>query len=123
MHRYFLLIAGTLGFLGVLAGTFGAHGLKGKLDPAMLEVFETGVRYHLIHAVALLSVALMAGKDNPRAVVIAGLSFAGGILVFCGSLYILAITGEKMFGIVAPVGGAMFLVGWGALSVAGWRRK
>ena len=123
MHRHFLFLAGILGFLGVLAGTFGAHGLKGKLEPALLETFEVGVRYHLVHAVALLAVSLMVGRDNPRAIGVAGLAFIVGICIFCGSLYALALTGVKTFGMVAPIGGASFMIGWAALAVAGWKKK
>lgn len=123
MHRRFLILAGLLGFLGVLAGTFGAHGLKGRLDPAMLETFEVGVRYHLVHAVALLVVASLAGRHPRRSLDVAGWSFVLGILIFSGVLYLLAITGEKKLGMIAPIGGTALMVGWISLLVAGWREK
>ncbi len=123
MHRRFLMLAGLLGFLGVLLGAFGAHGLKGKLSKEMLETFEVGVRYHLVHAVALLVVASLAGLHPRRSLDVAGWSFVLGILIFSGSLYVLAVSGFTKLGMITPVGGAAFMVGWIALAVAGWNER
>jgi len=123
MHRRFLILAGLLGFLGVLAGTFGAHGLKGRIEPAMIETFEVGVRYHLVHAVALLVVALMAQQKISACMKVAGWGFTIGIIIFSGTLYLLAVTGMKWLGAITPLGGVGFMVGWIALLVAGVREK
>src|SRR5215510_12140683 len=103
-------LAGALGFVAVALGAFGAHGLRERLSPGMLEVYKTGVLYHLVHALALLAVALGAQRlARPR--VVAAL-FAGGIVVFSGSLYALALTGVHTFGAITPVGGLLFMAGW-----------
>ena len=103
-------LAGALGFLGVALGAFGAHGLRERLAPGMLDVYKTGVLYHLLHAVALLAVALGAERlARPR--MVAGL-WTAGVVVFSGSLYALAITGARQLGAVAPVGGLLLMAGW-----------
>lgn len=108
-------VAATLGFLGVALGAFGAHGLKERLSPAMLEVYRTGVLYHLLHSVALLAVALGADKlARPRAV---GALFTAGVVVFSGSLYALAVTGVGALGAVAPLGGLLLMAGWVTLAL------
>jgi uncharacterized membrane protein YgdD (TMEM256/DUF423 family) len=108
-------LAATLGFIGVALGAFGAHGLKERLSPAMLEVYRTGVLYHLLHAVALLAVALGAEKlARPRAV---ATLFAAGVVIFSGSLYVLAITGVTALGVVAPLGGLLLMAGWVTLAL------
>lgn len=108
-------VAATLGFLGVALGAFGAHGLKERLSPAMLEVYRTGVLYHLLHAVALLAVALGAEKlARPRAV---GALFTAGVIVFSGSLYVLSVTGVTALGAVAPLGGLLLMAGWVTLAI------
>jgi len=87
----------------------------------MLAVFETGVRYQLIHALALLAVAWACSRWPGRAASAAGFLFLIGIVVFSGSLYLLALTGVRSFGAVTPVGGVAFLAGWACLAWAGWR--
>jgi uncharacterized membrane protein YgdD (TMEM256/DUF423 family) len=114
-----LRIAAVLGFLGVLLGAFGAHGLRGRVSPEMLEVWRTGVLYHLVHVLALLGVAL-AGERVGWGRAVIGL-FAAGILVFSGSLYALALTGQTWLGAITPLGGAAFLGGWVALAVSARR--
>ena len=107
--------AGALGLIGVALGAFGAHGLRERLSPSMLEVYRTGVLYHLIHAVALLAVALGADRlARPRAV---AALFTAGIVVFSGSLYALALTGTRGLGAVTPVGGLLFMAGWVTLAL------
>jgi uncharacterized membrane protein YgdD (TMEM256/DUF423 family) len=113
-----LLIAAINGFLAVAAGAFGAHGLQGRLDAHSLEVFETGARYQMYHALAMGVAALaMRGAAAGAAQAAAGF-FLVGIVLFSGSLYILALTGIRGFGIVTPFGGLAFLIGWGALAWA-----
>lgn len=93
-------------FLAVGLGAFGAHALKAKLTPDMLAIFETGVRYQVYHALALLLLAALRGPSK------AGWCFTAGIVIFSGSLYILALTGVRKWGAVTPVGGVLFLAGW-----------
>jgi uncharacterized membrane protein YgdD (TMEM256/DUF423 family) len=117
MHRNFLLIGAVLGFLGVAIGAFGAHGLRSRLSPEMLAVFETGVRYQMYHVFALLIVAAAIGHaGQARLLMIAGWSFIAGILIFSGSLYALVLTGTTAFGAVTPIGGLGFLIGWACLA-------
>jgi len=121
MDKTFLLIGAVFGALGVGLGAFGAHGLRSRLSPEMLAVFETGVRYHMYHALAILLVAaLMARVDGGRLLPAAGWAFTGGILIFSGSLYVLAITGITVLGAITPIGGLAFLVGWALLIGAAW---
>ena len=110
MKRGGLGLAGALGFTAVAFGAFGAHGLRGRLSPAMLEVYRTGALYHLVHAVAALAVAL-AGDKLRRGRLILTL-FTAGIVVFAGSLYALAITGIGALGAVTPLGGLLLLAAW-----------
>src|SRR5512144_2321740 len=118
MDRTFMFIGALMGFVGVGLGAFGAHGLRGRLSPEMLAIFETGVRYQMYHALALLALAAMMPRLEGRTVLIAGWSFTAGILIFSGSLYALALTGVTMLGAITPIGGVAFLAGWIALAVA-----
>ena len=100
-------------------GAFGAHGLRSRLSPEMLAVFETGVRYHLYHALALLAtVPIMGRLEGSRLVIAAGWLFVAGIVLFSGSLYLLALTGITMLGAITPLGGVAFLCAWACLAVA-----
>jgi uncharacterized membrane protein YgdD (TMEM256/DUF423 family) len=108
-------------FLAVAAGAFGAHALRGRLAPEMLSVFETGARYQMYHAFALLAAGWACARwPGPRAVA-AGWLFGAGTVLFSGSLYALALTGIRSFGAVTPAGGICFLVGWACLGSAAWR--
>jgi uncharacterized membrane protein YgdD (TMEM256/DUF423 family) len=121
MDKTFLLVGAVFGGLGVALGAFGAHGLRSRLSPEMLAVFETGVRYQMYHALAILLVsALISRLDAGRLLPAAGWAFSGGILLFSGSLYLLALTGVTVLGAITPLGGLAFLVGWGLLISAGW---
>jgi len=102
----------------VALGAFATHGLKPTLSPDMLAVFETGVRYHMYHALAILLTALLMSRLEGRAIAIAGWAFSVGILLFSGSLYALALTGVTTLGAITPLGGVAFLVGWIALAIA-----
>ena len=107
-------IAGVLGALGVLLGAFGAHGLEARVDdPEQLEWWQTAARYHLVHAVALLGVAAHPGKTD-----IAGWLFVAGMVLFCGSLYTMGLTGTRWLGAITPLGGLCFIGGWIALALA-----
>src|SRR2546427_11974981 len=118
MDRTFLLIGSVLGFLGVTFGAFGAHALKSRLSPEMLGVFETGVRYQMYHAFALLIVAAAIGHiGTARLLVVAGWFFFAGILLFSGSLYALAFTSVGILGAITPIGGLLFLIGWARLAL------
>jgi len=118
MNRTFLLIGAAFGFLGVTFGAFGAHALRSRLSPDMLSVFETGVRYQVYHALAILVVASAMGHfGNARLLGIAGWLFTAGIVLFSGSLYALALSDIRILGAVTPIGGLLFLAGWAALLV------
>src|SRR5687767_14563700 len=118
MDRTFLLVGALAGFVGVAFGAFGAHGLRSRLSPEMLAVFETGVRYQMYHAFAVLFVALAPARIDGWLIRSAGWSFTAGMVIFSGSLYALALTGVTALGAVTPIGGLAFLVGWGLLIAA-----
>jgi uncharacterized membrane protein YgdD (TMEM256/DUF423 family) len=115
-----LRIGALLGGLAVAAGAFGAHGLKDRLDARALELFETAARYQMYHALALLAVGLwLQSAPIPRlAGQVAGWGFLVGTLVFSGSLYLLALSGQRWLGAITPIGGVAFLVGWLAFAIA-----
>src|SRR3954471_18088458 len=98
MDKTFMFVGALMGFVGVGLGAFGAHGLRGRLSPEMLAVFETGVRYQMYHALALLLLAAVMTRTDGRAFMVAGWSFTAGILLFSGSLYALALTGVTTLG-------------------------
>jgi len=118
MDRTFLFVGAVMGFVGVALGAFGAHGLRTRLSPEMLAIFETGVRYQMYHALALVAVAAFIAKLDGRAVTAAGWCFTAGIFIFSGSLYALALTGVTVLGAITPIGGLAFLAGWILLAVA-----
>jgi uncharacterized membrane protein YgdD (TMEM256/DUF423 family) len=118
MDKTFMFVAALMGLVGVGLGAFGAHGLRGRLSPEMLAVFETGVRYHMYHALAILATAALMTRAEGRALTAAGWCFTAGIVLFSGSLYALAFTGVTMLGAVTPLGGLAFLAGWACLVLA-----
>jgi uncharacterized membrane protein YgdD (TMEM256/DUF423 family) len=103
--------------LAVAAGAFGAHGLRERLSPRALEIFETAARYHMYHALAMVLAGVMTAKGASTA----GWMFQAGIVVFCGSLYALALTDVKVLGAITPLGGLAFLAGWVWLAWVAWR--
>lgn len=121
MERLFFLLGCLSGFLGVALGAFGAHALKGRLEPPMVAAFEVGVRYQLFHAVALLAVAWATTRWPSATVNAAGWLFVLGTLLFSGSLYALSLSGMRVLGAVTPIGGSAFLAGWLCLGWAAWR--
>lgn len=114
-----LLVAAVNGFLAVAAGAFGAHSLGGIIGPQMLGVFATAALYHMFHALAM-GLAALSGRG--RAANVAAALFLIGIVLFCGSLYLLVLTGVRGLGFLTPFGGVAFLAGWAALGYAAWKR-
>lgn len=121
MVRLWLLLSAFAGFTGVALGAFAAHGLKQRLTPEYLAVFQTGTHYQMIHALALFGVGLLALHAPCRLVNLAGGAFALGILLFSGSLYVLTLSGLGKLGIITPIGGMFFLAGWLCLGLAAWK--
>ena len=122
MSRIFFSLGAGFAFLGVMLGAFGAHALRGKLEPRMVEVFETGVRYQMYHAFALLITSWAISQWPGGLTQAAGWFFLAGILIFSGSLYVLTLTDNRSLGLVTPLGGVMFLAGWLALVVSALRQ-
>ena len=118
MDKTFLLLGAVAAFLAVGLGAFGAHGLRSRLSPEMLAVFETGVRYHMYHSLALILTALIAGRVDGWLVRTAGWLFVAGIVLFSGSLYALALGAPRAMGAITPVGGIALLLGWLVLAFA-----
>lgn len=120
MIRIFLCLAAIFGGLSVAAGAFASHALKEKLSERAMEIFETGVRYQMYHALALLMVALLLSRAEAAqtTLIAAGVAFIVGVMIFSGSLYTLSLTNIKWLGAITPLGGAAFLVGWSCLAVA-----
>ncbi len=108
--------------LAVATGAFAAHGLRERLSPRILEVFETGAQYQMYHSIALIFVGLSSMYVRSTALTVAGTSFVIGILHFSGSLFALALSGVTRLGMITPIGGVAFLVGWSALAIASWDR-
>ncbi len=123
--RLMLILGAVAGFLTVAFGAFAAHALKRMLDPASLTIFHTGVDYQGMHALALLACGILALQQDRRALRIAAWSFALGILIFSGSLYALALSGQRWLGAITPLGGTALLIGWASLTQAalGLRRR
>jgi uncharacterized membrane protein YgdD (TMEM256/DUF423 family) len=113
-----LFVAALNGFVAVAAGAFGAHGLQGRLDAHALATFETGARYQMYHA---LAIGLAALALRNAAAQLACALFLAGIILFSGSLYLLALTGVRAFAFVTPFGGLAFLAGWATLAWASLR--
>jgi len=123
MERLFLVLCGLNGFLAVGLGAFGAHGLRSKMaelsDGAQrLAWWDTAAHYHLLHALALGLVSQLIARTSASAVPVAGFCFQAGILLFCGSLYAMTLTGIRVLGAVTPLGGLGMLAGWASLVVA-----
>jgi uncharacterized membrane protein YgdD (TMEM256/DUF423 family) len=119
--KQWLCTAAVLGALAVICGAFAAHGLQARLSPDAREIFETGARYHMYHALAIgLAALAMRGEATARARW-AAILFLAGIVLFSGSLYLLALTGQPSLGFVTPFGGLAFILGWIALGLAAVR--
>lgn len=122
MERWILALGAASAAAAVLLGAFGAHALRARLEPDLLAVFETGVRYHMSHALALVAVGLWAMRAPSPWLGAAAACFAAGTVLFSGSLYALAGTGIRALGAVTPLGGLSFVAGWVCLVVAALRR-
>jgi len=116
--RLILLFGSILAGIAVAAGAFGAHMLKGVLDAPMLAVYDTATRYQMSHAIGMVLVGLAVRFYGDAKLATAGWMFAAGIVLFCGSLYGIALLGMKWLGPVTPLGGLAFITGWGMLA---WR--
>jgi uncharacterized membrane protein YgdD (TMEM256/DUF423 family) len=119
----FTVLGALVGALSVVLGAFGAHALRSRLDPAMMAVFETAVRYQFLHAIALLFVGRHGAGAARAGATLAGALFACGIVLFSGSLYALVFTRLTWWGAVTPLGGVAFIAGWLALARAFWSRS
>jgi uncharacterized membrane protein YgdD (TMEM256/DUF423 family) len=122
VDRLFFGVGCASAAMAVTLGAFGAHGLRGRLVPDMLIVFEIGVRYQMYHALALLAAALAHARWPSTTITLAGWLFIAGTVIFSGSLYGLAVTGQRWLGAVTPLGGAAFIAGWLALAWGVWAR-
>ena len=120
MSRTFFFLGAVSGFIAVAAGAFGAHSLRDRLTPEYVSVFETGARYQMYHALALLAVAWVIERGGGTSAQWAGWLFVIGTLLFSGSLYGLALTGIRWMGAITPLGGVAFLAGWVCLALS-WR--
>ncbi|HEX2867417.1 MAG TPA: DUF423 domain-containing protein [Ignavibacteriales bacterium] len=118
MKNKWIITAALMGFLGVAIGAFGAHGLRTYLGPQDMEVYRTGVLYHLIHSAVLLSIGFWGSEKFNKA---AAFIFAG-IILFSFSLYLYAITGIQFLAFITPLGGISFLIGWALIAYYGIKK-
>lgn len=118
MDRTFAVLGALSAFIAVAAGAFGAHALRARLSPDLLTVFETGARYQMYHALALLAVAWVSSRAVGPLIGWAGWLFVAGTVLFSGSLYVLALSGVRQLGAITPLGGLCFLAGWICLALA-----
>jgi uncharacterized membrane protein YgdD (TMEM256/DUF423 family) len=122
MWRLFVILGGLNALLAVLLGAFGAHGLRAHLSPQMLAVYQTGIDYHMWHALGLIFVGLLGSQLADHWLLVwAGALMLVGILLFSGSLYVLSTTGIRWFGAITPLGGTAFIAAWTLLTIAVWR--
>lgn len=119
MDRVFFILGAVSGAIAVMLGAFGAHALRSSLSPERLATFETGVRYEMYHALALLAVSLAAAREGTSGwMAAAGIFFVLGTLLFSGSLYLLAATKARWLGAITPLGGIAFIAGWLLLALS-----
>lgn len=110
--KIFVLLGSIFALISVAAGAFGAHAMADKIEPAMLDVWETAVQYQMYHALALFGAAWLYHQTEATVALVAGWAFIAGILVFSGSLYLMVFTGVRGLGAVTPVGGVAMMAGW-----------
>ncbi|MEC9464163.1 MAG: DUF423 domain-containing protein [Myxococcota bacterium] len=120
MIKLFVTIASVSGLLAVVLGAFGAHGLKARVTPERLDVWQTAAHYHLVHSVALLALCGLLAAYPSSTLTRAGWAFIVGILIFAGSLYTLVLTDIAILGAITPIGGLSFMVGWACCAWFGW---
>ena len=121
--RIVLAIAALLGAAAVLLGAFGAHALRDTLDERAIAIWHTAVEYQFWHVLASMGVALLAREGGSVCLRIAAVAFVAGIVLFCGSLYALALGAPRLIGVLTPFGGIGFIVGWIALAVHAWTHR
>lgn len=122
MSKTILLTGASLLALAVILGAFGAHALKAKLDNDLMQVYKTGVEYHFYHALGLLLIGILSFQMPSSLMNWSAFFLAAGIIIFSGSLYLLAVTGIKWLGAVTPLGGLSFIAGWILLFLAVWKK-
>jgi len=122
MARLLMVLSAVAGAAGVLLGAFGAHALRSRLTPDLMEVWQTAVQYHLWHALALMGVGLLLFEQpGSRWIAASGWAFLTGVIIFSGSLYLLSLTGVRWLGAITPLGGLSLIAGWVLLAVGAWR--
>lgn len=121
--KVLIILGGLNAFIAVALGAFGAHGLKKHVAEEMLTVWQTGVQYHMFHALGLILLGILL-QLFPQAILLktSGWLLLGGIVLFSGSLYLLVLSGVRQLGMITPLGGVAFLFGWLLLAVAIWRQ-
>jgi uncharacterized membrane protein YgdD (TMEM256/DUF423 family) len=122
-HRRTWVATALSGLIVVMAGAFGAHGLEGRISASLLEAFETSVRYQAWHTLAILGVLIWRQQTPLKGQTLVLWLWGAGILLFSGSLYLLALTGTRGIGMITPLGGLMLMAGWLALAISAWRAK
>ena len=120
--RQWLILGAANAFLSVAAGAFGAHALRAKLAPDLLNIFETGARYHMYHSLGLIAIGVLSQLRPSPLLNGAGWAMLAGLVLFSGSLYALALSGVRALGAITPLGGLGFLAGWLLLTLAAWRQ-
>ena len=114
-------IGAISGFMSVAIGAFGTHALRNRLSERMLAVFQTATHYQMFHALALIGLGLWAGQNPAARTDLTGWSFTTGSVLFCGSLYLLAVTDISWLGAITPFGGLAFLLGWASFAILAWK--
>lgn len=121
--RHFIACASAVLFLAVACGAFGAHALKAYLTTDRLAIWQTAVFYQFIHGLGCLAIGVLLQNKNSRYLQLSGWSMLAGVVLFSGSLYLLALTGVREFGIITPIGGLMFLLAWALLGLGVMNEK
>ena len=127
--QLFIAMASISGFLAVVFGAFGAHGLKNRLTPDLMDVWQTAVQYHFWHTLALLGTGILLSQASllqnfqSNYLVISGWLFAAGIVIFSGSLYVLCLSGARWLGAITPIGGTLWLAAWAFLFFHTWQNQ
>ena len=123
MKNRTILISGAIFMaLGVLLGAFGAHALKTRLTPEMMQIYQIGVEYQFYHAIGLLFTGIIGFQINSKWVSRSAIFLGIGIILFSGSLYLIALSGIKAIGAITPIGGLLFVAGWISLAIGVWKR-
>ncbi len=124
MRTNYLLPVAINGFLVVLFGSFGAHALELRgVDAYGLDVWDTAVQYQMFHTLGFLALYVLQRDQPALSLRVDGLLFGGGIVLFCGSLYLLVLTGHRVLGMITPIGGLLFLAAWAKLALTCYRLK